>query len=156
MVIAQLTMLLLVLLRETLNPTAVRLQGTNTVHSENEIIRHAQQYISAHIREKLSVRLIAQEVDVSPSYLTVLFQKNLQISPGEYIRRNPKLQEEQANDPGKQSEFYGDRRRPAILHRSPLLTAVQREVRHHAYGVRPVCPISQPPRSGIERGGFFA
>ena len=92
MVIAQLTMLLLVLLRETLNPTAVRLQGTNTVHSENEIIRHAQQYISAHIREKLSVRLIAQEVDVSPSYLTVLFQKNLQISPGEYIRRI-KLQE---------------------------------------------------------------
>ena len=69
-----------------------RLQGTNTVHSENEIIRHAQQYISAHIREKLSVRLIAQEVDVSPSYLTVLFQKNLQISPGEYIRRI-KLQE---------------------------------------------------------------
>ena len=92
MVIAQLTMLLLVLLREALNPTGAKLQGTNTVHSENEIIRHAQQYISAHIREKLSVRLVAQQVDVSPSYLTVLFQKNLQISPGEYIRRI-KLQE---------------------------------------------------------------
>ena len=92
MLIAQLTMLLLVLLREALNPTGTKLQGTNTVHSENEIIRHAQQYISAHIREKLSVRLIAQQVDVSPSYLTVLFQKNLQISPGEYIRRI-KLQE---------------------------------------------------------------
>ncbi len=92
MLIAQLTMLLLVLLREALNPTGAKLQGTNTVHSENEIIRHAQQYISAHIREKLSVRLIAQQVDVSPSYLTVLFQKNLQISPGEYIRRI-KLQE---------------------------------------------------------------
>ena len=70
----------------------MKLQGTNTVHSENEIIRHAQQYISTHIREKLSVRLIAQQMDVSPSYLTVLFQKNLQISPGEYIRRI-KLQE---------------------------------------------------------------
>ena len=82
----------LVLLREAQAPSGVKLQGTNTVHSENEIIRHAQQYISAHIREKLSVRLIAQQVDVSPSYLTVLFQKNLQISPGEYIRRI-KLQE---------------------------------------------------------------
>ena len=92
MVIAQLTMLLLVLLREALNPTGAKLQGTNTVHSENEIIRQAQQYISTHIREKLSVRLVAQQVDVSPSYLTVLFQKNLQISPGEYIRRI-KLQE---------------------------------------------------------------
>ena len=87
-----LTVLLLVLLREAQAPSGVKLQGTNTVHSENEIIRHAQQYISAHIREKLSVRLIAQQVDVSPSYLTVLFQKNLQISPGEYIRRI-KLQE---------------------------------------------------------------
>ena len=92
MLMAQLTMLLLVLLREAQAPSGVKLQGTNTVHSENEIIRHAQQYISAHIREKLSVRLIAQQVDVSPSYLTVLFQKNLQISPGEYIRRI-KLQE---------------------------------------------------------------
>jgi AraC-like DNA-binding protein len=26
-------------------------------------------------------------VDVSPSYMTALFHKNLQISPGEYIRR---------------------------------------------------------------------
>ena len=92
MLMAQLSMLLLHLLRQAQSPSGVKLQGTNTVHSENEIIRHAQQYISAHIREKLSVRLIAQQVDVSPSYLTVLFQKNLQISPGEYIRRI-KLQE---------------------------------------------------------------
>ena len=92
MIMAQLTMLLLVLLRQTVTPTSGRIQGTNTIHSENEIIRQAQQYISAHIREKLSVRLIAQQVEVSPSYLTVLFQKNLQISPGEYIRR-VKLQE---------------------------------------------------------------
>ena len=84
--------LLLVLLREAQAPSGVKLQGTNTVHSENEIIRQAQQFISAHIREKLSVPLVARQVDVSPSYLTVLFQKNLQISPGEYIRRI-KLQE---------------------------------------------------------------
>lgn len=89
---AQLKLLLLNLLRECENPSMGRLQGANTVHSENEIIRSAQQYISEHIREKLSVPLVAKAVDVSPSYLTVLFHKNLQISPGEYVRRL-KLQE---------------------------------------------------------------
>lgn len=54
---------------------------------ENTIIRRAQQYISAHIRDKLSVTLVAQGIDVSPSYMTALFQKHLSISPGEYIRR---------------------------------------------------------------------
>lgn len=59
---------------------------------ENEIIRRAQQHISAHIREKLSVTLVAGRIDVSPSYMTALFHKHLSISPGEYIRR-AKLQE---------------------------------------------------------------
>ena len=31
--------------------------------------------------------MVAKGVDVSPSYLTALFHKHLQISPGEYIRR---------------------------------------------------------------------
>ena len=92
MIIAQLNMLLLELLREAAAPSGVKLQTSNAVHSENEIIRKAQQYISTHIREKLSVPLVARQVDVSPSYLTALFHKNLQISPGEYIRRI-KLQE---------------------------------------------------------------
>ena len=39
-----------------------------------------------------SVPLVASSVDISPSYLTALFHKHLQISPGEYIRRI-KLQE---------------------------------------------------------------
>ena len=91
-ILSQLTMLLAVLLRETDAPTVDRLRGANAVHSENEIVRQAQQFISEHIREKLSVPLVAAHVDVSPSYLTVLFHKNLQISPGEYIRR-VKLQE---------------------------------------------------------------
>ncbi len=90
--LAQLKMLLLLLLRETVNPRAGKLQASNAIHAENEIIRQAQQFISAHIREKLSVPLVARQVDVSPSYLTALFHKNLQISPGEYIRRI-KLQE---------------------------------------------------------------
>ena len=92
MIISQLNMLLLTLLRETTAPSTVKLQTSNAIHSENEIIRKAQQYITSHIREKLSVPLVARQVDVSPSYLTALFHKNLQISPGEYIRRI-KLQE---------------------------------------------------------------
>ena len=92
MIISQLNMLLLTLLRESAAPSTVKLQTSNAIHSENEIIRKAQQYISTHIREKLSVPLVARQVDVSPSYLTALFHKNLQISPGEYIRRI-KLQE---------------------------------------------------------------
>jgi len=92
MIISQLTMLLVSLLREAETPSGSKLRTSNAIHSENEIIRQAQQYISDHIREKLSVPLVARQVDVSPSYLTALFHKNLQISPGEYIRRI-KLQE---------------------------------------------------------------
>ena len=92
MIISQLSMVILTLLREAARPTTAKLQTSNAVHGENEIIRQAQQYVSAHIREKLSVPLVARQVDVSPSYLTALFHKNLQISPGEYIRRI-KLQE---------------------------------------------------------------
>ena len=92
MIISQLSMVILSLLREVARPTGAKLQTSNAVHGENEIIRQAQQYISTHIREKLPVPLVARQVDVSPSYLTALFHKNLQISPGEYIRRI-KLQE---------------------------------------------------------------
>ena len=92
MVICMLQLLLLELLREQVTPAGTRLRTTNAVNSENEIIRRAQQYISEHVREKLTVPLVARHVDVSPSYLTALFRKNLQISPGEYVRRI-KLQE---------------------------------------------------------------
>ena len=91
-ILSHLNLLLLLLLRDTAAPKQGKLQTSNAIHSENEIIRQAQQYITAHIREKLSVPLVARQVDVSPSYLTALFHKNLQISPGEYIRRI-KLQE---------------------------------------------------------------
>ena len=92
MIIAQLTMLLVSLQRQTGSKSESKLQTSNSIHSENEIIRRAQIYVSAHIREKLSVPVVARQVDVSPSYLTALFHKTLQISPGEYIRRI-KLQE---------------------------------------------------------------
>ena len=92
MVICLLQQLLLELLREQVSPAGTKLRTTNAVNSENEIIRRAQQFISEHVREKLTVPLVARQVDVSPSYLTALFRKNLQISPGEYVRRI-KLQE---------------------------------------------------------------
>ena len=91
-ILSDLCRLIVLLLREASNPRDQKLQAAHSVHSENELIRQAQQYISAHIRDKLSVPLVAKQVDVSPSYLTALFHKNLQISPGEYIRRS-KLQE---------------------------------------------------------------
>lgn len=91
-IVSQLTLLLLLLLRESVQPTGSKVKNANVVQNENGIIRQAQQFVAAHIREKLSVPLVAEQVGVSPSYLTVLFHKNLQISPGEYIRRI-KLQE---------------------------------------------------------------
>ena len=91
MIISLLTQLLLCLLRQSTD-TPQKLRASNALHAENEIIRKAQQYISAHIREKLSVPLVARMIDISPSYMTALFHKHLQISPGEYIRR-VKLQE---------------------------------------------------------------
>ena len=91
MIISLLTQLLLNIMRQTDAP-GEKLKASNAIHSENEIIRRAQQYVSVHIREKLTVPIVARKVDVSPSYLTSLFHKHLQISPGEYIRRI-KLQE---------------------------------------------------------------
>ncbi len=91
LILSCLSQLLLTLLRETATqrqPAALPLCTQN----ENEIIRRAQQYISTHVRSRLSVPLVAKNADVSPSYLTALFHKHLQISPGEYIRRI-KLQE---------------------------------------------------------------
>ena len=92
MIIAMLGQVLMLLLRQAKSPAADKPKASNSLNSENQIIRRAQQYISDHLREKLSVPLVAKMVDVSPSYLTALFHKNLQISPAEYIRRL-KLQE---------------------------------------------------------------
>ena len=82
---AQTCMLLVWLLREPKLPR----EKTN---GEYAIIRQAQQYVCNHLREKLSVSLVAEQIDMSASYLTALFHKHLDISPGEYIRR-VKLQE---------------------------------------------------------------
>ncbi len=87
---ALLIQLLLTLYREP--ERTVRPQTAHALHCENQIILRAQRYISSHIRDRLSVPTVARMVDVSPSYLTALFQKHMALSPGQYIRR-VKLQE---------------------------------------------------------------
>ena len=83
---------LLIVLRREADAAPVKVKADHSIHNENEIIRRAQQYIGANVRRKLSVPLVARQVGVSPSYLTALFHKHLQLAPGEYIRRI-KLQE---------------------------------------------------------------
>ena len=87
LILSMLGQLLLILLRQDSAPSPDKPKNSNNLNSDNQIIRRAQQYITDHLREKLSVPLVAKMVDVSPSYLTALFHKNLQISPAEYIRR---------------------------------------------------------------------
>ena len=83
MLLSLLTMILISLLRENAGEVAVPAAGS----SENRIIARAQQYITDHVADKLSVPIVAKNIGVSASYLTALFQKHLQISPGEYLRR---------------------------------------------------------------------
>ncbi len=91
MILHLLGQLLITLVRQS-DAAPQRLQPPHHVRSENNIIRRAQQYVGEHVRTRLSVPEVALKVGVSPSYLTALFRKYLQISPGEYIRR-VKLQE---------------------------------------------------------------
>ena len=88
MVLLLLNQLLLLLLRQVdgLPMPDERMKG------EYRIIHQTQLFVSSHVWEDLSVPFVAGQVDMSPSYLTALFQKHLAISPGEYIRR-VKLQE---------------------------------------------------------------
>ena len=91
MMLTLLTQLLIILLRQTDSRNG-KLPTAYSLHNENEIVRRAQQYISKNLRHKLSVPIVSSGIDISPSYLTALFHKHLQISPAEYIRRT-KLQE---------------------------------------------------------------
>lgn len=84
--------LLLTILRDGHPDSTSPLRTGNSINNENEMVSCAQKYISENVRQKLSVPMVAKAVGVSPSYLTALFHKNLQISPGEYVRR-AKLQE---------------------------------------------------------------
>ena len=88
MILALMNQLIVLLMRqvETMGPVDHRMKG------EYRIIRQMQIYVSTHIWEDLSVPFVARHVNMSPSYLTALFHKHLDIAPAEYIRRI-KLQE---------------------------------------------------------------
>ena len=64
-----------------------QIQKCSPVTGEHHIIQKTQQYIGAHVGEKLTVPVVAKGVGVSPSYLTALYHKHLEVSPAEYIRR---------------------------------------------------------------------
>ena len=88
MILVLLDQLLLLLLRQVEGEPL----PDSRMKGEYRIIHQTQAFVSSHVWEDLSVPFVAHHVDMSPSYLTALFQKHLSISPGEYIRR-VKLQE---------------------------------------------------------------
>ncbi len=88
MILALLNQLILLLLRQADGKPL----PDSRMKGEYRIIHQAQVYVSTHVWQDLSVPFVASHVDMSPSYLTALFHKHLDISPAEYIRR-VKLQE---------------------------------------------------------------
>lgn len=83
---SNLKLLLLSVLRDT-GGRKKRLKTPLALHNENIIVSRTLQYIAEHVYDKLSVEGVAKEVSVSASHLTALFHRQMNISPGEYIRR---------------------------------------------------------------------
>lgn len=81
-----LKLLLLALLRDG-GSTKKRLKTPVALHNENALVSRTLQYVADHVYEKLSVESVAKEIGISASHLTALFHRQMQISPGEYIRR---------------------------------------------------------------------
>lgn len=92
MILCLLGQLLIRVMRATESAVDQRLKTPAAINAENEIVNRALRYVADHVCEKLSVGTVAKQVGVSPSHLTALFHKCLQIAPGEYIRRT-KLEE---------------------------------------------------------------
>lgn len=75
--------------RGELGASLSRLYSAN---NENGIVDQALRHITVNIYDKLTVAGVAKAVNVSPSYLSVLFSRYLKIKPSDYIRRE-KLEE---------------------------------------------------------------
>ena len=91
---SNLKMLLLSILRDA-GGRKKRLKTPVALRNENIIVSRTLQYIADHVYDKLSVEIVAKETGVSASHLTALFHRQMNISPGEYIRR-VKLEESKA------------------------------------------------------------
>lgn len=92
MILYQLGQFLIQVLRSRRGESDRRLRTPASLHAENDIINRALRYVAEHVCDKLSVGVVARGIGVSPSHLTALFHKSLNIAPGEYIRRT-KLEE---------------------------------------------------------------
>lgn len=78
------------LLLSLLRPAGTRRRREKSLqqqHGENTIVSRTLQYIADHVYDRMSVETVAYAVGVSASHLTALFRRQMNISPGEYIRR---------------------------------------------------------------------
>lgn len=57
------------------------------VHDVDRIVQDAKKYIKQHINENISLRDIAEELDISPSYLSTVFSQNEKLGLMNYINR---------------------------------------------------------------------
>ncbi len=87
--------LLLLSLQRDAGGRKKRLKTPVALRNENIIVSRTLQYIAEHVYDKLSVEVVAHEAGVSTSHLTALFHRQMELSPGEYIRR-VKLEESKA------------------------------------------------------------
>ena len=83
---ANLKLLLISLLRDT-SKRKKRLKTPTALRNENSIVGRTLQYIADHVYDRLSVDIVAKETNVSASHLTALFRRQMNFSPGEYIRK---------------------------------------------------------------------
>lgn len=90
-IVGRLETLLISLLRME-NAAAGKLRTPVSLHSENELMDGILNYIAENIRCHLTVTDIAAAGNISPSYMSALFRRSLNISPAEYVRR-AKLEE---------------------------------------------------------------
>ncbi|MBQ3356620.1 MAG: helix-turn-helix transcriptional regulator [Oscillospiraceae bacterium] len=91
---SNLKLLLLSVLRDS-GGRKKRLKTPLALRNENIIVSRTLRCIAEHVYDKLTVDSVAREVSVSTSHLTALFHRQMNISPGEYIRR-VKLEESKA------------------------------------------------------------
>ncbi len=85
---AEIYMLLMQMLRE--NTAAIHQPpllpiDSPTAAEDNELLRHALNYIDAHLLDDLSVSDLAKYLGYSTSYFSTIFKKELHIPPQQYI-----------------------------------------------------------------------
>lgn len=86
MIRGNLKLLLLSILR-SMGDRRKRLKTPTAMRNEGAIVGRALQYVADHVYERMSVETVAKETGVSASHLTALFHRQMNLSPGEYIRR---------------------------------------------------------------------